>query len=105
MRFGLLAATPESERGDWEGVVTDGELGVVENGGVDEGNRYETREELRGSVLQLRRKKEHVRRCPDQATDDEQGRGVLSLADGSVVIRGGGRRSGARAAKTRVNGA
>jgi hypothetical protein len=105
MRFGLLAATPELERGDWEGVVTDGELGAVENGGVDEGNRYETREELRGSVLQLRRKKEHMRRCPDQATCNEQGGGKLSLADGGVVIQGGGRRSGARAAKTGVNGA
>jgi hypothetical protein len=54
----------------------------VENGGVDEGNQHENRGGLLGSVLQLQRKKEHMRRHPDQATDDERHEGELSLADG-----------------------
>jgi hypothetical protein len=54
---------------------------MAENGGVNQGNRLENREELLGSVLQLQRK-EHMRRHPDQATSDEQRGGELSPADG-----------------------
>jgi hypothetical protein len=70
-------------RGDTgNGVLTGGELGTMENGSVDEGNQCKNREELRGSVLQLQRKKEHMRRRPDQATNDKRCGGELSPVDG-----------------------
>jgi hypothetical protein len=64
------------------GVLTGGELRMVENGGVDEGNWREYVEELPGLILQLQRKKEHMRRRHDQPTNDERHRGELSSADG-----------------------
>jgi hypothetical protein len=63
------------------GVLTGGELRMVENGGVDEGNWREYVEELPGSILQLQRK-EHMRRRPDEPTNDERHGGELSSADG-----------------------
>jgi hypothetical protein len=63
-------------------VLTSGQLRTMENGGVDEGNQCENGEELQGSVLQLQRKKEHMRRGPDQATDNEWRGGELSPANG-----------------------
>jgi hypothetical protein len=65
-----------------KGVLTSGQLRTMENGGVDEGNRCENGEELQGSVLQLQRKKEHMRRGPDQATDNEWCGGELSPVNG-----------------------
>jgi hypothetical protein len=76
-----------------KGVLTGGELGTVENSGVDKGNWCENREELPGSVLQLQSKKEHMRRRPDQATSSAEVSSHRWMADGGGVIRGGGRRS------------
>jgi hypothetical protein len=59
-----------------------GVLETAETGGVDEGNRHENLEELPGLVLQLQRKKEHMRRCTDQATGDERHGDELSPTDG-----------------------
>jgi hypothetical protein len=60
---------------------------MAENGDVDEGNRCKNREELSGSVLQLQRKMEHMRRSPDQASGDERHGGELSSADGGQWCR------------------
>jgi hypothetical protein len=95
----------QNQRGETgKGILTGGELRTSENGGVDEGNRRENGEELPGSVLQLQRKKEHMRRRLDQAGGNERRGGELPPADGGIVILGGGRRSGARATKTRAKG-
>jgi hypothetical protein len=61
---------------------TGGELRTAENGGVNEGNRRENGEELLDTILQLQRKKEHMRRRPTQATGDEWHGGELSPVDG-----------------------
>jgi hypothetical protein len=73
----------QNQRGETgKGVLTGGELGMAENGVVDEGNRRENGKELPGLVLQLQRKKEHMRRHLDQATSDERHGGELSPANG-----------------------
>jgi hypothetical protein len=64
-----------------KGVLTGGELETAEIGGIDEGNWHENREEL-PVILQLQRKKEDMRRHPDQATSDERCGGELSPTDG-----------------------
>jgi hypothetical protein len=72
----------KNQRGETrKGVLASGELRTAENGSVDEGNRCKNREELPSSFLQLQRKKEHMRRCPDRATGDEWHGGELSPAD------------------------
>jgi hypothetical protein len=78
--FLLLHRNQRGEAG--KGVLTSGVLETAETGGVDEGNRHENLEELPGLVLQLQRKKEHMRRCTDQATGDERHGDELSPTDG-----------------------
>jgi hypothetical protein len=78
----------QNRRGETrKGVLTGGVLETVENGGIDEGNQHENEEELLGSVLQLQRKKVHMRRRPDQATGVERRGGEFSPADGGRRCR------------------
>jgi hypothetical protein len=89
-RFNLLTATPEPEMGDWEG------------GHHRWWTRY--RRERWHRWRKLAWKWGGTPMLGPSATMEEAS-SHRRMADGGVVIWGGGQRSGTRAAKTRANGA